>query len=185
MKWQQASECPVPPEWFVKALKEIDPLFRVVWGQERYLRHEWAIERKMPPEAYWLAHESLLQDGGPRFVDQPVYDNAQPENDPITGEFVRFKQVGVRKYDLAPEYEWITFCPPDQLSQSLLDRIKKRVWELNHPEEREAEDAAYTASVEKKKHDKISEAVKEGTDEAFLETRKVVQFGHGKTRSEN
>ncbi len=182
MKWQQAADAPQPPDWFVKALKLIDPEMRVVWAMERYLKEEWAIERKMPPEQYWLGHESLLQDGGARFVDQPVYDCSQRETDPVTGEFVGYKQVGTRKYDLAPEYEWIAFRPT--LDQVLLDSIQKRVWEMNHPEQAEAQRKAEADAKAKAEETKTNEAVKEGTDEALLEVGKIRQFGAGKVRSE-
>src|SRR6187399_1235252 len=88
MKWQQAADAPTPPDWFVKDLKRIDPELRVVWGLERYLKEEWAVERKTPAERYWTMYEAILSSDQPRFVDQPVYDCEQRITDPITGEFI-------------------------------------------------------------------------------------------------
>lgn len=181
MKWLQPSERPEPPNWFVQELKLIDPTLRVVWAQERYLKEEWAIERKIPAERYWLSHESLLQDGGDRFIDQPVFDNNQPIKDE-DGHVVGYTQVGTRKFDLAPEWEWIAFRPT--LDNALLVLVKKLYWEHNHPEKAAEEQAAIdTAKADAKTAKRIA-AGEEGIGEAFLESRKVVQFGYGDKRNE-
>jgi hypothetical protein len=182
MKWLQVADAPQPPDWFVRELKLIDPTLRAVWGLERYLREEWAIERKTSAENYWLMYESLLTSDEPRFVDQPVYDCEQRETDPITGIFIGYKQVGIRKYDLAPEFEWVAFRPT--LDQALLTLIKKLYWERDHPEEVAAAATAEAEAKEKSDQTKIDDAKREGIDEAFLEVEKVRQFGYGKTRKE-
>lgn len=178
-KWHPAHESPTPDPWIVRELKQIDPTLRVVWAMERYLRAEWAIERKMDAERYFLSHASLQ--GGDRFVDQPVYDHQQPikdENGNITGHV----QVGVRKYDLAPEYEWIAFRP--RLDQELITLVRKLYWENAHREETEKALLAEEAQREEAKDKKNMDEALDGVDEAFLETRKVVQFGYGDKRDE-
>lgn len=180
--WHPASESPEPPDWFVRELKRIDPTLRVIWGMERYLRAEWAVERKTDPERYWEMYAHVLSDLGPRFVEQPVFDEAQPLGDE-NGNPIGFKQVGTRKYDLAPEYEYVAFRPT--LDNALLTLIKKLYWERDHPEQAAA---AYKAADEARAEAKLKkrmDAAEDGIGEALLETRKIVQFGHGPARSEN
>lgn len=180
-KWQPESERPIPDPWFVRELKKIDPDLRVVWGMERYLRAEWAIERKTPAERYFLMYESILSDNGPRFVEQPIFDASKPIKDEY-GEVVSYEQVGTRMYDLAPEYEWIAFRPT--LDSELLTLIKKLYWENAHQKETAAENAAADAAKDEAKTAKRIAAGVEGIEEALLDTRKKVQFGHGQTRKE-
>lgn len=181
MEWRSPSEIPEPDPWFVRELKLIDPTMRVMWAQERYLRQEWAIERLYPAERYWLSHESLLQDGGDRFVEQKVYDDSQPLYDDA-GNHIGSKVIGIRKFDLAPEYEWIAFRPT--LDQALLTLIKKLIWKNAHPEEVAAERRGEQDSKETATERKVNDAIKDGVDEAFRESRKVVQFGRGAKRNE-
>lgn len=179
--WHPAHLSPNPDPWFVQALKEIDPDMRVVWGMERYFRAEWAIERKMDSEEYAKAYAAVVLDGGPRYVDQPVLDNSQPIKDE-EGSVIGYVQVGINRYDLAPEYEWLTFCPV--LVQSVLDALKKRIWEYDHPVE-----AALLLQQEEedKEGDRRAQrllASMEGVDEAFKEVGREVVFGYGATRKE-
>lgn len=184
MAFQPAVLNPTPDPWFVRELKKIDPDLRVEWGYNRYLKHQWAIERKIPPERYFLQHASLLESDGPRFVEQPIFDSNQPIFDD-NGEFISYRQVGTRTYDLAPEYEWVRF--ETVLSSDVLSAIKRSyAWERNHPISRLAfekaqEQAEKEAAAKKRRVD----AGLEGYDEVFLETRKKVQFGYGETRKEN
>lgn len=179
--WHPAHLSPNPDPWFVQALKEIDPDMRAVWGMERYFRAEWAIERKMDPEEYALAYSAVVLDGGSRYVNQPVFDNAQPIKD-ADGNVTGYVQVGVNKYDLAPEYEWLTFCP--NLNQTVLDALKKRIWEYEHPVEAAA---ILKQEEEDREGDKRAQrllASMEGVDEAFKEVGREVVFGYGATRKE-
>lgn len=181
-EWRQKSECPEPDRWFVRELKKIDPELRVEWALHRYLRNTWAIERRTDPTRYFEMYSALLSDNGPRFVEQPIFDNDQPIKDlngVPTGAYV---QLGTRQYDLAPEYEWVAFRPV--LDQSLLDLIKKLYWERDHPQETQAAVAQEQADRETAHEKKLDTAITEGIKEAFLETRKVVQFGRGKKRNE-
>lgn len=182
-QWHPPEQNPEVPAWFSTALHEIDPTMRVVWGMQRYFRAEWAIERKIDPIRYAKMYSSVFEDGGPRFVDQPIYDNSQPIYDEVIPDMlIGYKQVGVNKYDLAPEYEWIAFRPT--LDQALLDLIKELLWRHDHPEEALKIDQAATDARNESKHQNILDAGMEGVDEAFLETGKKVQFGYGKTRRE-
>lgn len=182
-QWQPASENPQPEPWFTKELNRIDPELRAVWALQRYLRNEWAIERRTPPERYFLMYESILSSDRPRFIEQPIYDRDQPVLDPFGQSTGVYKQVGTRLYDLAPEYECVAFR--SELNNDLLTLIKKLYWERDHPE------AVYEELVKEsvaKAHQEDSElevGIHEGIKDAFLETRKVVQFGHGQHRSEN
>ena len=69
---------PSPDPWFVRELRRIDPNLRIVWAYERYLKSSWAIERKFSPERYFAMHASLLENDGPRFVEQPIFDTNSP-----------------------------------------------------------------------------------------------------------
>jgi hypothetical protein len=182
-KWHPASESPEPPDWFVRELRKIDPEMRVVWGMERYLNAQWAIERKMPAEQYWLAYESILSSNEDRFIDQPIFDVQQPIFDPETGTVISYKQIGTRKFDLAPEYEHIAFTK--ELGSQLLDKIKKLCWQHAHPEETRAADEAEKEQRAIDQKAKRVEAAIDAIPEALLETRKAVQFGYGDKRNEN
>jgi len=172
---------PSPDPFIVRELKKIDPDLRITWGYERYLQNRWAVERKMPPERYFTCYSALLSGDEPRFVERPIFDASQPIHDEA-GNLVSYAQVGVQNYDLAPEYEWVAFV--DVLDTSLLATIKRLYWERDHPEqvalakvdEEEAKDTA--------KRKKRLDAGMAGVDEAFLDTRKRVQFGRGATRNE-
>lgn len=99
---------PVPDPFYVKEIKKIDPNLRVVWGMERYLLPVWAVERKISPERYFRMYRSLIEAGEDRFITQPIYDTNQPIFD-AEGGVVAYQKIGERKYDLAPEYEWVMF----------------------------------------------------------------------------
>ncbi len=137
----------------------------------------------MEAERYWLAYEAILSCNEDRFVDQPIFDVSQPVLDEVTGEPMGYKQIGTRKFDLAPEYEHITFRKT--LDQALLDKIKKLCWDHAHPEETAAADKLEKETREEKQKEKRLAVAMEGVDEAFKEVRKEVVFGHGATRSEN
>lgn len=182
MKWQPESERPVPDPWFVRELRKIDPDLRVIWGMERYLKAEWAIERKTPAERYFLMYEHILSDNGPRFVEQPVYDCSKKLWDE-NGSLIGYEQVGTRQFDLAPEYEWVAF--KSELNQALLDRIKQLYWERDHQKEVEQQLAAEKDAKATAFDQKLNDSIAEGIEEGFRANRQEVVFGHGKTRSEN
>lgn len=183
MGFQPAVLNPTPEPWFVRELRRIDPDLRVVWGYNRYFKHQWAIERKIPPERYFLMYESLLSSDEPRFVQQPIFDTNQPLYDE-EGGFVCYRQVGTREFDLAPEYEWVRF--ERTLDDRVLSAIRRSyAWERNHSLsrlrfEKEQEQAKKDAAAKARRMD----AALEGFDEALLETRKKVQFGYGEARGE-
>lgn len=175
---------PTPDPFIVRELRKIDPDLRIEWGYNRYFKSEWVIERKIPPERYFLIYASLLESDLPRFVEQPIFDTGQPIFDDETGEPLGFRQVGTRRYDLAPEYEWVRFTPVLDMNV-VLDMKRAYAWERNHTIsrlkfEKEQEEAAKKAEAKKKRVD----AALEGIDEVFLETRKKVQFGYGEKRNE-
>ena len=135
MKFQPKVISPSPDPFFVRELRKIDPTLRVVWGYERYLKSAWAIERKLPPERYFNMHASLFDEGGQRFVDQAIYDTDRPLFDEY-GEFVCYEQVGTRKYDLAPEWEWIMFADAQDM-RAITDLKRAYAWQYNHSITRE------------------------------------------------
>jgi hypothetical protein len=100
------------------------------------------------------------------------------------GQEIGYKQVGIRQYDLAPEYEQLFFT--EKLDEETLTSLKRAyAWERNHPLsrlklEKEQEQEAMAAAQKKKRMD----AALEGLDEALLEVRQKVQFGYGDTRNE-
>jgi hypothetical protein len=183
MAWIPPTLTPQPDPDFVKRLKAIDPALRAVFGYQRYFEKRWAIERKLTSEQYYHAYKSLIESGEERFVDQPIFDSTKPIYDEY-GEIVTYEQIGVNKYDLAPEYEW--FCFADQLNEELLTQIKRSyAWYERHPISRakfemEEEQKAYR-EAQRKKH---AEVIEEGIDEAYSATRKKVVFGYGETRNE-
>lgn len=174
---------PTPDPDFVRQLKKIDPDLRVVWAYERYLRSTWAIERKMSAERYFTAHAWLFNSNLPRFAEQPIYDTDSPLID-SEGNQLGYKQVGTRRYDMAPEYEWLMFT--ETTGEDTITQLKRAyAWERNHPIsrmyfERQQEEEKKQEAFDKKLNDVTDAAV----DEAFLETRKKVQFGYGETRNE-
>lgn len=175
---------PTPEPWFVRELKRVDPDLRVVWGYQRYLKNAWAIERKIPPERYFSIYSWLLSGDQPRFVEQPIFDTNDSETDPETGEHIRYKQIGTRTYDLAPEYEWVLFT--DALNDYILTELKRAyAWERNHPLSRlRYEKEQEIKAKEDAQQAKLLEAGMEGVDEAALDTRVKVQFGYGAKRDE-
>ncbi len=174
---------PTPDHTFVYELRKIDPDLRVVWGYERYFVNKWAIERKIPPERYFAMYESLLSSNEPRFIDRPIFDTDQPQFDDY-GNMIGYKQVGVQHYDLAPEYEWVSFQP--ELNGSVLYELRRvYAWERNHPLSRIAfEKAQEEKAKQEEAKKKRLEAAFAGIDEALLDSRFKVQFGYGAKRNE-
>jgi hypothetical protein len=184
MGWIPETLRPEPEPWFVAELKKIDKDLRIVFGYERYFVKQWALERKMTPERYHAAYKSILESGEDRFVDRPIFDSTKPIFDEY-GDIVTYEQIGVQRFDLAPEWEWVSFS--QRLDEDFLTRIRRSyAWERNHPISRvkfEMEQERLQKENERRKLHR--EIIKEGIEEAFLATRKKVQFGFGKTRSEN
>src|ERR1051326_2600952 len=180
MGFQPAILNPSPEPWFVRELRRIDADLRVVWGFNRYLVQRWAIERKIPPERYFKIYESVLTGDGPRFVRQPIFDTNQPVTDD-RGEFISYRQIGEREFDLAPEYEWVRFV--SDLTEEVLTRLKRSyAWERNHPlsrlrVEKEQEIAKNKAAAKKKRLAHID--VREVISEAQMNAGVKVQFGYG------
>lgn len=182
--WQPEVIQPTPEPWFVKEIKKIDPNLRVVWGYRQYFVNQWALERKIPAERYHAMYKSLIESGGPRFVKRPIFDSSQPIIDEYTGEIETYVQVGEQDFDLAPEWEWVSYSP--HLNDEFLTRIRRSyAWERNHPisrmkfEQQQEEEAKQAAWAKQRK-----EAIREGVEEGFHKMRKKVVFGHGATRNE-
>jgi hypothetical protein len=136
MAFQPTVLSPTPDPFFVCELQKIDPALRVTWGYERYLVNEWAIERKLSPEQYHRQYRSLLKSGSPRFVEQPILDEDE-------------KQIGVRRYDLAPEYMWVSFAKV--LDQRVLTGLKREyAWNQNHPISRALIESQIEAAAKEK-----------------------------------
>lgn len=173
---------PSPDPFIVRELKKIDPDLHVTWGYNRYLDNRWAIERRMPPERYFTCYASILSGDEPRFVKRPIYDAQQPICDPETNEIVSYVQVGEQDFDLAPEYEWVAFA--DKLDSQLLATIKRLYWEREHPAEVAAAKIAEEEAKETAKRKTRLAAGEDKIRDAFLETRKYVQFGFGGKRNE-
>jgi hypothetical protein len=173
---------PLAEPWFVRSLRQIDSDLRVVWGYNRYLVNQWAIERKIPPERYFKMYESVLTGDAPRIVMQPVFDSNQSVTDE-EGNFISYKQIGVREFDLAPEYEWVRF--EKVLNASVLTAIKRSyAWERNHPlsrirveKQRELEENKAKAKKRRLANINLREAVTEAQKNAGVK----VQFGYGKS----
>jgi hypothetical protein len=155
---------PTPDPWFERELRLIDPALRAIFAYERYFKTAWAIERRLSPDRYHACYKSLIDSGGPRFVRQPIFDTAQPLfND--DGEPIGFRVVGERDFDLAPEFEWVTFA--DCLDQRVLVELKRAyAWERGHPLSRlrfEKEQARLAAEA-KAKERRVDEALQEVKD---------------------
>jgi hypothetical protein len=183
MGWVPETLRPEPEPWFVRELKAIDPALRVVFGYQRYFEKRWAIERKMSSEAYYQAYKSLIDSGEPRFVDQPIFDSTKPVFDEY-GDIVTYEQIGVNKYDLAPEYEWLMFT--DRLDDEVLTTIKRSyAWHERHSFSRQRFEMEQEQKEYREAHKrKLAPLVEEGLDEAYSKLRKKVVFGYGETRRE-
>ena len=168
---------PEPPPWFKRELKLIDPTLRVSFGYERYLLNKWVIERKMSAERYWTCYASLFEQNIPRYTQQPIFDVNHPLYDE-EGGMCGYEQVGVREYDLAPEWEWIMTIEtkagqfkqpgPDDLTE--LRRLY--AWNFTHPLSRakfEAEEAAKVAAKERAQKEKRLDLWHESIEEAWSE----------------
>lgn len=146
MQFQPKVLNPIPDPFFARELRKIDPDLRVRWGYGDYLVNQWVIERRHTPERYFTVHASL--EGGERFVDQPIFDTDQPLYNEY-GEHIGYQQVGTRKYDLAPEWEYVCFV--DQLHSGVLGEIKRAyAWERNHPISRLAAEKKMEEEAQKK-----------------------------------
>lgn len=169
---------PEPESWFVRELKIIDPDLRVVFGYERYLKKCWVIERKIPPERYRALYASLFREGGPRFIEQPIYDDSQPILDEDGNTTGASAIVGYRQFDLAPEWEWLatvqtpegTFKPLGQ--DDLIDLRRQYAWNRNHAYSRarfEQEEREKQEKQEKEAKAKRMELWMESYDQSLLE----------------
>lgn len=138
MTFQPEVLSPTPDPAFVNELQKIDRNLRVVWGYNDYLKKNWVIQRKLTPERYFANYASLFEQDLERFVDQPIYDVGQPIYDE-TGEEIGYRQVGVRRYDLAPEWEYLmSIEEPDGSfrcldSRALTDLRRTYAWHEKHP----------------------------------------------------
>lgn len=139
----------------------------------------------MPPERYFECYASLLEADAPRFIDQPVYDTDKPIYNEL-GEEIGYEQIGTRKFDLAPEYEWVMWA--DHLDNSVIAEIKRTyAWERNHPYSRAAYEERQERerlAKEQERTNRRLEAAADAFEEVFAETRKKVHFGYGDTRNE-
>lgn len=168
MAFQPAVLQPTPDPLFVRELRKIDTDLRVVFGYERYLMNRWVIERRMSPERYFAAYSSLLSSDNPRFIEQPIYDDAQPEYDE-DGNEVGYKVVGYRKFDLAPEWEYVMAVENDDKtfreldSRTLLALRRTYAWERFHSITR------YKMEKERERQDAEDRAAKARRDDIKLE----------------
>ena len=190
---------PSPDPGFIRELRKIDPDLRVVFGYERYLLNRWVIERRMPPERYFASYASVLESGEPRFIDQPIYDDNQPifgdvewdDNGPFR-PILGYEIVGYRKFDLAPEWEWVmnvenedhSFRPLD--SRTLLAMRRAYAWDRFHSitrlkmeKQREMEEADKKATAARVDAcmDEIAEHRREIWDLPFMGQVKTVMDG--------
>lgn len=172
MLFQPSILNPTPDPFFVKELKKIDPSLRVGWAFERYLLDRWVIERKISPERYYRMYRALFESGEDRFVTQPIYDTSQPLYDAYGEPTGKYRQVGERKFDLAPEYEWVMFVEnSDQSfrpldSRTLMELKRAYAWDRFHSFtrqriEREAEEAKKEASMDSRINDLMKEKLKD------------------------
>lgn len=176
MAFEPAVLHPSPDPSIVRALRQIDPDLRLVWGYDRYLRHRWAIERKIPTARYHEMYQHFLASGEERFIEQPIYDDDQPIYDEW-GDVIDHAIVGYRKYDLAPDYEHVQFIEaPDggfrhPNMRDVLELKRVYAWERFHSlsrarfEKQQLEDAK-DAAFRKETADMLIDAV----DEAWSET---------------
>ena len=158
---------PAPDPWFVREIRKIDASLRVVWGYNQYLMNVWVVERRLEPERYFTMYSSLLSGDGPRFVDQPVFEAGQ--------------QIGTRRYDLAPEWEYVVNYPA--LNSAMLLDLRRAYAMARNPKLRAEEKARSEDLKTKAFENKCEAATDQALDQAFLDTGKRVQFGWGKHRS--
>jgi len=182
MSFQPEILNPTPDPDFVRQLRKIDPDLRVVWGFQRYMKRCWVIERKIPPERYFAMYASLLESDAPRFIDQPIFDTDQPEyND--EGEAIGFRKIGVRRYDLAPEYEWVmNVVNPDDTRRELdartLTELKRAyAWDRFHSLTRlKVEGDRAREEAEAKRRKQRADVALDGVKEGWRATGKIL-FG--------
>lgn len=179
MAWQPTVLQPTAPQWFVEELTRIDKDLRVVWGQERYLQDRWAIERKIPADRYAQMYASVLNGLLPRFIDQPIYDHTKPYYDE-DGNEDGFEIVAWRKFDLAPEFEWVQFVQePDGRHRPLdmrtiVDLKRIYAWNRFHSLTRaRIEKQQAQEQRDKLLQEKEREAWLEALDQAWHESGKI------------
>lgn len=167
---------PTPDRQFVRDLQKIDPDLRVSWAFERYFMNRWVIERKLQPERYWSIYASLLESGEPRYVDQPIFDTDQPIYDGY-GQVTGHKIIGYRKYDLAPDHEWVMFA--DHLGEDILSQLRRTyAWERNHPLSRLAFERQQEEEERAAKRRQLhAEVGFEGVQEGWRRMGKTLQGG--------
>ncbi len=171
---------PEPDPWFQRELRLIDPSLRVVFGYERYLMNKWVIERKMTPERYFTCYASLFEQHLPRFVMQPIFDTDSPLYDEEGGE-CGYRQVGVRQYDLAPEWEWIATLETLQGAfkqpgpDDLIDLRRQYAWNYTHPISR-----AKFEQEEREKAEKREAEQKQKRVDIWMESIEQAWSEHGK-----
>lgn len=187
MKFNPKTTHPTPDPFYSRELKKIDPDLRVVWGFERYLQNRWVIERRIPADRYWLMYQSLFESDGQRFIEQPIFDVDDPILDE-NGNQIGWAQVGTRRYDLAPEYEWVmTIQTPDgqykQFEQDTILEVKRMyAWHYNQPFSRlkwEQEELAKQESAQRAENALKDDIFVEGYDQARREAGVKVQVGGG------
>lgn len=174
---------PEPESWFVKELELIDPNLRVVFGYERYLMNNWVVECHIPPDVYAKRYFAFLTSGEPRYIDQPIFDHDRPiyeSTDPDDPDppVVGYEQVGWRKFDMAPDWEWRkTIQNPDGSFKPLgmddiLDLKREYAWNRNHAYSRAKWEADQKAADEKKAAERKQKRVDiwmEAYDESITE----------------
>lgn len=167
---------PEPDPAFVRQLRKIDPDLRVVWGYQRYFVNRWAIERKIPPERYFLMYASLLESDDPRIIQQPIFDTEQPVYDE-EGNMTGHACVGYRDFDLAPDHEWVMFT--DHLCEDVIIELKRSyAWERNHPISRLAFEKAEEERKKREAQAKRNADIGwEGVKEGWRVTGKTLQGG--------
>lgn len=169
----------------MRELKIIDADLRLVFGYERYLMANWVIERKISNDRYVAMYASLLASGEPRYVDQPVYDTDQKVYD-AEGEEIGFAVIGSRKFDMAPDWEWVAtiqtptggFKPPGD--EDLLSLKRQYAWNRNHAYSRakfEQEEAEKAEKAEAEQKQKRMDLWLESYDEALVEAGHRVTTG--------
>lgn len=172
---------PQPEPWFVKELELIDPNLRVIFGYERYLMKNWVIECRIDPAMYAKRYFTLLTSGQPRFIEQPIFDEGKPiydPYDPLQETPIGHEQVGVRKFDLAPEWEWRkTIHLPDGSFKPLgmddiLELKREYAWNRNHAYSRERYEMEQREADERKEKEEKAKGVEmwmEAYDQALFE----------------
>lgn len=173
MAFQPTVLAPTPDPFYVRELRKIDPDLRLVWGYNRYLMNKWVVERRIPPDRYFAMYASLLEEGAPRFVQQPIYDTSQPLYDE-EGNEAGYRVVGQREFDLAPDHEYVLAA--EALDMRLITELKRAyAWERFHSLtrakiEKDQEEEARAKALKDKRMDIWLEAL----DQGYHETGKIL-----------